>query len=228
MSLNSTAVLMIDVQNMYISEDGMRDALGWPPIWRLHEVVAECAALLAEARAHGVPVIYSRAMPSTAGAVGAHPRFAALAATLGDRLPTLTQDQTRFSQQIMDAVAPEPGDLVLDKSRSSFFEYTELEPVLHNLGITRLLVAGLQTNVCVEATVRSGLAHNFEMAVAEDAVSTDGPALHWGALNSMRVLYTEVAPWRELLASDAAWNTAFTTPNYGRDPEYWDARHPVS
>lgn len=228
MTQNTTAVLMIDVQNMYISEDGMRDALGWPPIWRLHEVVAECAALLSEARAQGIPIIYSRAMPSAAGAVGANPRFERLAAALGDAIPALTPEQTSFSQQIMDAVAPQPGDLVLDKSRPSFFEYTELEPVLHNLGITRLLVAGLQTNVCVEATVRSGLAHNFEMAVAEDAVSTDGPALHWGALNSMRVLYTEVAPWRELLAPSAAWDTAFTTPNYGRDPEYWDARQSVS
>jgi ureidoacrylate peracid hydrolase len=32
----------------------------------------------------------------------------------------------------------------------------------------------------------------------------------------MRVLYIEVAPWRELIAPDAPWNRAFTTPDYGR------------
>ncbi|WP_306363920.1 cysteine hydrolase family protein [Nocardia sp. CC227C] len=97
-----------------------------------------------------------------------------------------------------------PGDLVLEKTRNSFFVYTELDPILGNLGVRRLLVAGLQTNVCVEATVRAALERNYEVAVAEDVVSTDGPALHHGVLDSMRVLYVKVAPWRELLADGAA------------------------
>ncbi|MFE9328533.1 cysteine hydrolase family protein [Nocardia sp. NPDC052278] len=88
-------------------------------------------------------------------------------------------------------------------------------------GHKQLIVAGLQTNVCVEATVRAGLEHNFEVAVAEDAVSTDGPALHYAALNSMRVLYVAVAPWRDLIGPAAAWDTAYTTPNYCRDTAYW-------
>lgn len=111
----------------------------------------------------------------------------------------------------MDEVAPQPGDVVIDKLRPSFFVFTALEPVLMNIGVTRLLIGGLQTNVCVEATARSALAHNYEVAVAEDAVSTDGPDLHHAALNSMRVLYTEVAPWRDLLADGAVWDRAFTT-----------------
>ncbi len=60
---------------------------------------------------------------------------------------------------------------------------------------------------------------NYEVAVPEDAVSTDGIPLHFGALDAMRVLYIEVAPWRELIAPEAAWDRAFTTPHYGRtDP----------
>lgn len=110
---------------------------------------------------------------------------------------------------------------MLDKTRASFFDYTELEPLLRNLAVSRLIVAGLQTNVCVEATVRGGLSRNFEVAVPEDAVSTDGPDLHKAALNSMRVLYTEVAPWRELIVPGAPWDRAFTTPDYGRNPSYW-------
>uniref|UniRef100_UPI00397DB0D4 cysteine hydrolase family protein n=1 Tax=Nocardia sp. A7 TaxID=2789274 RepID=UPI00397DB0D4 len=41
--------------------------------------------------------------------------------------------------------------------------------VLKGLGIERVLVAGLQTNVCVEATARAALEQNFEVAVAADA-----------------------------------------------------------
>ncbi|WP_334024290.1 isochorismatase family cysteine hydrolase [Nocardia terpenica] len=219
--MGDTAVLMIDMQNSYVADDGVRDALGWPPIWRLDAVIAECAALLDTARQGGLPIVYSRAVTSEVGALASNPRARRHRQLRADTVPHLSDEQQQWRTRIMDAVAPRPGDLVLTKTRPSFFTYTELEPVLRSLGITRLVVAGLQTNVCVEATVRGALDRNFDVAVAEDAVSTDGPALHEGALNSMRVLYTEVAPWRELLAPNASWDRAFTTLDYGRDPSYW-------
>lgn len=216
-----TAVLMIDMQNGYLRQD-TRDALGWPPIWRLGEVVDECCRLLLAAREVGVPVIYSRQSTSPAGMLAVNPRAARHLAARRARLPQLTAQEQHWRTQIMDAVAPADDDIILDKTRPSFFTHTELDPVLSSLGVQRLIVAGLQTNVCVEATARAGLDHNFEVAVAEDAVTTDGPALHYAALNAMRVLYIEVAPWHELLTTDAAWDRAYTTPNYGRDTSYWD------
>ncbi|WP_091305670.1 cysteine hydrolase family protein [Amycolatopsis tolypomycina] len=219
--MSDTALLMIDMQNSYLADDGVRDALGWPPIWRLAETITACAELLAAARERQAPVIYSRSVGSAAGPLGDNPRFARLMQHRAGRLPQVSAEQQEWKRQIIDAVAPEPGDVVLDKTQASFFDYTELEPLLRNLAVSRLIVAGLQTNVCVEATVRAGLAHNFEVAVPDDAVSTDGPDLHHAALDSMRVLYTEIAPWRELLAPDAPWDRAFTTPDYGRNPHYW-------
>ncbi|MDI5978605.1 cysteine hydrolase family protein [Amycolatopsis magusensis] len=219
--MSDTALLMIDMQNGYLADDGTRDALGWPPIWRLSETIAACGKLLDEARKQHLPVIYSRSVGSAAGSLGENPRYARFMELRASRLPSISVDQQAWKGQIMEAVAPQPADVVLDKTRASFFEYTELEPILRNLEVSRLIVAGLQTNVCVEATARAALSRNFEVAVADDAVSTDGPALHHAALNSMRVLYVEIAPWSELLAPGAAWDRAFTTPDYGRDPEYW-------
>ena len=57
---------------------------------------------------------------------------------------------------------------------------------------------------------------NYEVGVAEDAVSTDGKSLHFAALNSMRVLYMEVLPWRSLIDTDKQWNHGINTPLYGR------------
>jgi ureidoacrylate peracid hydrolase len=37
----------------------------------------------------------------------------------------------------------------------------------------------------------------------------------------MRVMYVEVAPWRELIAAGATWDRAYSTPHYGRSPQYW-------
>ncbi|WP_280422742.1 cysteine hydrolase family protein [Nocardia carnea] len=214
--MGSLVLLVVDVQNGYLKQD-VRDAYGWPPLWRLEEVVAECRELIDVARSQGVPVLYSRQVECPA----VTPRSARHRAGRAAWLPVLSEAEQVWRSQIMDAVAPEPGELVLDKTRHSFFAYTELDPILRSLGAERLLVCGLQTNVCVEATVRGALERNFEVAVAEDAVTTDGPDLHFGSLNSMRVLYVEVAPWRELIAPGARWDRAYSTPDYGRNPEYW-------
>ncbi|MEV0766211.1 cysteine hydrolase [Nocardia sp. NPDC050435] len=215
-----TALLMIDMQNAYLRQD-VRDALGWPPIWRLEEIITECAALLDQARAAEMPVVYSQTRPSAAGLLAANPRAAGHWRRRASGLPELTAAEREWQHQIMDALAPGPGDLVLPKSRHSFFAYTELAPILRSLEVSRLLIAGVQTNVCIEATVRAALEHNFDVAVAQDAVSTDGPALHFASLNAMRVIYVEVDRWRELVRPGAAWDLAYRTPNYGRDPAYW-------
>jgi ureidoacrylate peracid hydrolase len=219
------AVLMIDLQNMYLSDDGSRAALGWPPIWRLTEVVEECRLLAESARNAGIPVIYTRAVARAdrADAIPSRARLAAargLPATGNGAMPA--DAHAGWKKQIIDDVTPADGDIVIDKLRPSLFEFTPAEAILMNLGVGRLVLAGLQTNVCVEATARSALAHNYEVGIAQDAVSTDGPDLHHGSLNSMRVLYAEVAPWRDLLAAGVPWDRAFTTANYGRNPSYWD------
>lgn len=48
----TTAILMIDMQKNYFEQD-KRDVFGWPPIWRLGEVIEECSHLLATGRAAG-------------------------------------------------------------------------------------------------------------------------------------------------------------------------------
>lgn len=208
-----TAVLMIDMQNMYLAQE-RRGRYGWPPIYRLEETVSECAALLGAARGHGVPVVYTRAVSRADGA-DSMPAVEALERAVGvDDDPV--EDESAWSSTIMDAVAPEPGDVVITKPRWDAFFATELENILRRLDVNRLLVAGLQTNVCVDSTARSALMRNFEVAVPEDAVSTDGKHLHFNGLDALRVLYVEIAPWRELLTPEADWTRRLTQVGYGR------------
>ena len=212
-----TALVMIDMQNMYLEQE-RRSALGWPPIWRFDEVVAECAALLSAAREEGIPVIYTRQTSREDGA-DATPSMRRLMSTLAPAGEEPIGSDSQWSSQILDAVAPQPGDIVIEKHRWDAFHNTDLDSILRNLDITRLIVAGLQTNVCVETTSRTAMMRNIDVAVPDDAVSTDGEALHHNALDSMRVLYVEVAPWRELLADDAPWDRRYATVGYGRRPE---------
>src|SRR4051794_26648436 len=142
----TTAILMIDVQKMYLEqEQHKRDVFGWPPIWRLDEVTEECRQLLAAGRAAGMPVIYTRAVQRPDGA-DATPRMRRLLASIASNGVSPPAARSGTPSEIMDEVAPLPGDIVIDKLRWDAFHFTELEPVLRNLGVQRLIIAGLQTN----------------------------------------------------------------------------------
>jgi ureidoacrylate peracid hydrolase len=141
--VTGTALLMIDMQNSYLAEDGVRDALGWPPIWRLDETIAACSDLLAVARAQDMPVIYSRGIDGAAKARMANPRYTRLRAHRAERLAAARPAPDEWTRQIMDAVAPQPGDIVLDKPSHSLFDFTGIDPLLRNLGVARLIVASL-------------------------------------------------------------------------------------
>ena len=74
-------------------------------------------------------------------------------------------------------VAPKPGELVIEKTASDGFYQTTLQAELDRLSIEHLIICGLQTEFCVDATCRSAFSRGFEIVLASDAHSTtDGVA----------------------------------------------------
>jgi nicotinamidase-related amidase len=69
-------------------------------------------------------------------------------------------------------VRPLPGELVVGKREVSAFRGTDLEATLRRLGVTRLVVAGMQTHMCVEGTTRAAADLGFEVTVVHDACAT--------------------------------------------------------
>ena len=77
--------------------------------------------------------------------------------------------------QIVDALAPMDGDLVITKARYSGFAGTPLDAVLRSRGIRYLLMAGIASNVCVESTLRDAYFHEYWPIMIEDATMPAGP-----------------------------------------------------
>ncbi len=71
---------------------------------------------------------------------------------------------------IVPALAPAPGEPVLDKPGKGAFYQTDPDFVLKNRGIDTLLVCGVTTEVCVNTTVREPLRR-----CASDAIIGTGP-----------------------------------------------------
>jgi nicotinamidase-related amidase len=97
-----------------------------------------------------------------------------------------------FEHEIIDALRPEIGDLVLDKNASSPFNGTGIVQLLRNLQIDTVVLSGTATEMCVETTARDAGDRGYNVVVAEDATGTYFHAHHLAALSSIARVYGQV------------------------------------
>lgn len=74
--------------------------------------------------------------------------------------------------QLAEDLLVADSDIRIRKTTPDSFHQTELQQVLQGLGVQRLIICGLQTDYCVDTTVRRALGLGYEVALAEDAHST--------------------------------------------------------
>ncbi|MFC5694687.1 cysteine hydrolase family protein [Pseudomonas sp. GCM10022186] len=88
------------------------------------------------------------------------------------------------SWQLADELAVAPGDIRVRKTTPDSFHRTELQQALQDRGIERLIICGLQTDYCVDTSVRRALALGYQVLLVEDAHST----LDNGVLSAARII----------------------------------------
>jgi nicotinamidase-related amidase len=100
---------------------------------------------------------------------------------------------------VLDAIAPRQDELVICKTSSSLFNSTNFAYLMRNMGKDTLIVVGVQTDQCVDHTVRDGADLGFRMICVTDASTTDSQERHVDALASFRG-YCRQATTVELVA----------------------------
>jgi biuret amidohydrolase len=90
-----------------------------------------------------------------------------------------------YRTDVLDELHPLPSDLVIDKGRYSAFFKTRLDRELRERNITRLVVCGVMTDVCVLGTVLDGFYNNYDMTLIADACAATTSAAHYSALHIM-------------------------------------------
>ena len=113
--------------------------------------------------------------------------------------------------EIHPTVAPADGELVLEKTAPNSFLDTSLEDELRRLDTTDLVVAGMMSSMCVDATVRAAADLGFSPTVVHDAcaapdldfngVDVPGAAVHAAFMAALADSYAEVTSATELLAA---------------------------
>ena len=80
-----------------------------------------------------------------------------------------------YGHDIIDELAPVPGELVIDKPGKGSFYATGLDDILRGQGVTSLVVTGVTTEVCVHTTVREANDRGYECLVLSDCVGSYFP-----------------------------------------------------
>jgi nicotinamidase-related amidase len=176
----TTALVIIDMQRDFLEPGGFGALLG-NDVSLLARVVEPLKAVLAAARAAGMPVIHTREghRPDLSDAPPSKLARGNLECGIGDPGPygrVLVRGE--HGHDIIDELAPIEGEVVLDKPGKGAFHATDLELLLRNRGVTSLVVTGVTTEVCVHTTVREANDRGFECLVLEDCVGSYFPDFH--------------------------------------------------
>lgn len=74
--------------------------------------------------------------------------------------------------EIYGGFQPEADEMIFDKNANSSFKDTGLLEYLQQKGENKIIIVGLQTDYCIDATVKAGFEHGFQMIVPENTNST--------------------------------------------------------
>jgi ureidoacrylate peracid hydrolase len=180
--LAACAVIVVDMQNAYLSKGGYLDLAGFDRDGA-EDVVIAMRHLLADARSADVPIIYLQngwdPAYREAGGADSPNQMKSNALRLMRRRPELAGTllaKGGWDYELRDEIAMQDGDILVQKSRYSGFVNTPLDSILRSRGIKYLLVAGVATNVCVETTIRDAFGLEYHAVLVTDCCHQAGPA----------------------------------------------------
>lgn len=184
----TTAVIVIDMQRDFVEPGGFGASLG-NDVTRLQAIIPTVAALIAGARAAGVPVIHTREChrPDLSDLPPAKRDRGNPALRIGDPGPmgrVLIAGEP--GADIIPDLAPLPGEYVIDKPGKGAFYATGLGDWLAARGIGTLVFAGVTTEVCVQTTMREANDRGYLCLLAEDATDSYFPAFKAAAIEMIR------------------------------------------
>jgi len=180
-SADETAIVVIDMQNAYASKGGYVDLAGFD-ITGAAGTIQQIGKVLETARGAGILVVYLQngwdADYVEAGGPGSpnwHKSNALKTMRERPELEGKLLAKGGWDYALVDALAPQEGDIVLAKTRYSAFFNSQLDSVLRSRGIRNIVFVGIATNVCVESTLRDGFHLEYFGVMLEDATHHLGP-----------------------------------------------------
>ena len=172
-SATGVALMMIDFQRDFCAEGGYSDrfaGLEW-----VKPIIGPARRLLDAARRAGHLVVHTRegyAPDLSDCSPGKLARSRKAGSEIGTRGPMgRLLIRGEHGHDIIDALRPVPGEIVIDKATYGAFCGTNLERILRARGVETLAFAGVTADVCVHTTLREAYDRWFACYYVKDAIS---------------------------------------------------------
>ena len=190
-----SAVVVVDMQNAFASKKGLLDLAGMD-ISGAPRVIESVRRVVDAARGVKLPVIFLQMgyQPdlSDGGGPSSPNWYKELAIRMMNRQPELKGTLVTvggWDFEIVDELKPQPGDLVIVKTRYSGFARTPLDEELRKRGIRYLFFVGIATNVCVESTLRDAFFLDYWPILITDAAMGSDARMHEATLHNVEAFF---------------------------------------
>ena len=199
----TVALVVVDMQYASGSRDhglgrGLKargqEALGAYRFDRIEQtVVPTIQRLLAYFRQHRLKLVYLTVGSELPDYSDLLPHMRAFAESAGNT-------RGNHEHEILEALAPRPGEAVLNKTTMSAFHSTGFERLVRAWGVEQLVFTGISTNSCVEGTARDAADRGFRCLLVEDGCGAASQTLHDATCTNFARLLGRVASSAQVLA----------------------------
>lgn len=166
------ALLVIDVQNGFMSKGGSYDLLGMK-ISNYQKIIPKLKELISICRTYDVPIFYTQAVRESSGIDLLTKTHRILPKSREERIkkrPICVRGT--WDAKIVDEVKPTSKDHVVIKRRDSAFQDTETEVWLNSLKVNTLIFCGIDTSICVETSLRDCFNKGYDVILIADATAS--------------------------------------------------------
>ncbi len=183
-----TALVVIDMQRDFLEPGGFGATLG-NDLTHVVEIIPTVAALIGTFRAKGWTILHTREShaPDLSDCPPAKRARGVPSLRIGDDGPMgriLVRGEPGAA--IVEACAPAPGEIVVDKPGKGMFYATDVAGILNARGVTHLVFAGVTTEVCVQTSMREANDRGYECLLIEDATASYFPEFKAATLKMIR------------------------------------------
>lgn len=197
-----SVMAVFNLQNEIVHPDGSIGARGNAAVVAERGVIKNTAALLAAARAAGLPVFYVGS--------GYNDRYDGLNRTVtlfAEHEPEGRLQAGSWGASFHDGIAPRDGDTVFYRGGIGAFAATPIGDLLPPPDGTRVYVAGVSTRLVVEAAVFEFTDRGYAVTVVEDCCAAASPQAHEDAISTLR-MFAEIEPSGQVIARLAVSGSA--------------------
>ena len=179
---SNAALIVVDMQNDFVREGAPME------VPDARKTIQQHRQLISACRKAGIPIIFTKFIGTREPSLlwNWSPKIAPplYACNKGYKRHYADVNKTLECTDVIDELAPRPGDVVIEKTGYGAFHGTSLDSILKSLKVQSIILTGTVTQICVEETGREAFHYDYNTTMVTDAVSSFSEDMHTATIKN--------------------------------------------